>query len=295
MKITERVALWGIAVGLLVIALKAEAWLVSGSVAVLSDALESLVNVSAAVIAWGAVRFAARPADQNHPYGHEKAELFAAIIEGVMIVLAAVVILYEAATSLMDPTPLRLPWHGLGINLIATLFNLVWSLVLRYTGKKHRSQALAADSVHLQADVVTSVGVTLGVGLAVVTHIHALDPIVAGLVALHVLWSGMQVIGHSVDGLMDTAPADRVMQRIRKIIASHGAGAIDAHDLKTRATGRWIFLEFHLVVPGGMSVAAAHDICDRIEHALMKDMDDLVVTIHVEPASKAKNEGIVLA
>ena len=293
MKIAEKVALWGILVGLVVISLKAAAWYVSGSVALLSDALESLVNVSAAVIAFIAVSFAARPADSNHPYGHEKAELFAAVIEGVMIVLAALAIMYETVNAILHPSQLKLPWAGLAVNVVATVINLLWSLVLARTGRGSRSAALAADAVHLRADVVTSVGVTIGVGLAVVTGVHLLDPIVAGLVALHVLWSGTKVISESVDGLMDAAPSAAVLERISKVIAESGMGAIEAHDLKTRATGRWNFLEFHLVVPGGMSVAAAHDICDRIELALMADMEDLKVTIHVEPAGKAKREGIV--
>lgn len=293
LKITEKVALAGILVGLVVIALKTEAWLVSGSVALLSDALEGLVNVAAAVIAYGAVVFAAQPADSNHPYGHEKAELFAAIIEGVLIVLAALAILYEAGAALLHPAPLKLAWAGLGVNLVATAVNFGWSGVLARTGEKHRSRALAADAVHLRADVVTSLGVTVGVGLAVITGIRTLDPIVAGLVALHVLWAGTKVIFASVDGLMDAAPAEPVLARIKELIAQHGDGAIEAHDIKTRATGRWVFLEFHLVVPGEMSVEEAHDICDRLEQALMADMRDLKVTIHVEPGRKAKREGIV--
>ena len=251
------------------------------------------MNVSAAVITWAAVSFANRPADHNHPYGHEKAELFAAIIEGVMIVLAALAILYEAAGALFHPQPLLAAWGGIGVNLIATLVNFGWSRVLLYTGKKHRSRALGADAAHLMADVVTSIGVTLGLGLAVFTRIHALDPAIAALVALHVLISGTKVIMQSVDGLMDAAAADEVMIRIRQLIGQSGHGALEAHDLKTRSTGRWVFLEFHLVVPGEMSVSAAHDICDRIEHALMAAMPDLLVTIHVEPASKAKREGII--
>jgi len=294
-KIAEKVALWGILVGVAVISLKITAWLVSGSVALLSDALESSVNVSAAVIAFAAVSFAAVPADSNHPYGHEKVELFAAIIEGVLIVLAALAILYEAVMSILHPAPLRLAWDGLAVNLIATAINLGWSIVLGRTGKSQRSRALAADAVHLRADVVTSIGVTIGVALALVTGYHVLDPIVAALVALHVLWSGTKVITESVDGLMDAAPAPAVLARISAVIAGSGMGAIEAHDLKTRATGRWTFLEFHLVVPDAMTVAAAHDICDRIEHALMDDMEDLKVTIHVEPAGKAKHEGIEFA
>ena len=293
MRIAEKVALWGILAGLVVFGLKLLAWQVSGSVALLSDALESLVNVSAAVIAFAAVSFASRPPDSNHPYGHEKAELFAAIIEGVLIVLAALAILYEAGSSVLRPSPLKLAWDGLGVNLVATAVNLGWSFVLARTAKADHSSALAADAVHLRADVVTSAGVTVGVALAVITGIHVLDPIVAGLVALHVLWSGTKVISASADGLMDAAPVPAVLDRIGQLITEFGNGAIEAHDLKTRATGRWTFLEFHLVVPGQMSVAAAHDICDRIEHALMADMADLKVTIHVEPAGKAKHEGII--
>lgn len=293
MKIAHRMALASIPIGVVVIGVKLLSWYVSGSVALFSDALEGLVNVAAAVITFGAVRFAAVPPDHNHPYGHGKAELFAAVIEGALIVLAALGILYEAGGALLHPVHLQAAWLGLGVNLIATVINFVWSLALKRAGQRHRSAALRADAAHLMADVVTSVGVTLGVAAAVITGWQILDPIVAALVALHVLWSGFKVISHSVDGLMDIAVTPELMERIEAVIHANGRGAIEAHDLKSRATGVLNFLEFHLVVPGDMSVREAHDICDRIELALRVDMPELQVTIHVEPASKAKREGVM--
>ena len=289
-----RLAAGSIAVGAVVLALKGAAWWLTGSAALFSDAAETVVNVAAAVIALAALRLAAMPADANHPYGHAKAEFFAAVIEGVLIVVAAGVILQHAYAAWRAPAPIEAPLLGIGINAVATALNFGWATRLLRHGRGLRSPALTADARHLMADVVTSVGVTLGVALVVATGQHWLDPLLAAATAVYVLVSGMAVIGGSVGGLMDAAPPEATILRIREVVSEHAEGAIEAHDLRTRHAGQQTFLEFHLVVPGDMTVAAAHEICDRIEQALEAEMAGMQVSIHLEPPHKAKHHGVVV-
>jgi cation diffusion facilitator family transporter len=290
----QRIAAGSIAVGLVVLALKGAAWWVTGSAALFSDAAETVVNVAASVIALAALRLAARPADANHPYGHDKAEFFAAVIEGALIVLAAGVILDHAWAVYRRPPPLTAPVLGLGMNAAATALNAAWAAVLLTRGRQLRSAALRADGQHLLTDVVTSGGVFVGVALVFATGIRLLDPLLAALTAVYILVAGLRVIAASVGGLMDAAPAQDVLARIRRVVSETAEGAIEAHDLRTRNAGRLTFLEFHLVVPGGMTVAQAHEICDRIEAALRAEMAELRVTIHVEPEGKAKHHGVLV-
>lgn len=290
----QRIAAGSIAVGVTVLGLKAAAWAVTGSAALFSDAAESVVNVVAATVALIAVHYAARPADANHPYGHEKAELFAAVIEGSLIVLAAAAILEHAWAVWRNPPPLQAPLLGLALNGASTAINAGWAALLLRRGRTLRSAALRADGQHLLSDVVTSVGVLIGVALVFATGIRALDPLLAAATAVYILWAGLRVIGESVGGLMDAAPAEDVVARIRRVVAASAEGAIEAHDLRTRHAGKLTFLEFHLVVPGSMTVASAHAICDRIEAALKAEMPGLVITIHVEPEGKAKHHGVLV-
>jgi cation diffusion facilitator family transporter len=288
----ERFALGTIAIGCLVLGLKGAAWWLTGSAALYSDALESTVNVAAGLIALFALHFAAIPADANHPYGHDKAEFFAAVIEGVLITVAALLIFEQARQAWLNPRTLEMPLRGIALNAAATVLNAVWSSVLIAAGRRLRSPALSADGRHLLADVVTSVGIAAGVFLAVFTGRMILDPLLAAATGVYVLWSGIRMISASVSGLMDEAPEPAVVNRIRELVGNSAAGAIEAHDLRTRHAGRLTFLEFHLVVPGGMTVAAAHQICDRIEDALKAEMAHLMITIHVEPEEKAKQGGV---
>ncbi len=292
MPFLQRIALGSILIGAVVLALKTVAWWMTGSVALMSDALESTVNIATAVAAFVAIRVAARPADARHPYGHHKAEFFSAVLEGVMIVVAALLILREAYFGLIDPVALDAPYEGLAVNALATVINALWCAVLLVQGRRMRSPALAADGRHLLSDVVSSVGVTAGVLLAMVTGWAILDPALAALVALNILWSGWKVLSSSIGGLMDEAVPDETLALIRTTISDAGLGAIEAHDLRTRHAGRAVFIEFHLVIDGQTSVADAHDICDRIEKALKLAVHEARVTIHVEPENKAKAGGI---
>jgi cation diffusion facilitator family transporter len=286
-----KLAIGSIVVGLLVLALKFVAYLWTGSIALLSDALESIVNVATAIAALVAVRMAARPPDANHPYGHHKAEYFSAVLEAVMITVAAMLILREAYFGLMAPKPLEAPLEGLLINALASGINAIWCRVLLVEGKRRHSPALVADGRHLLADVVSSVGVTVGVLLAIVTGWSILDPALAILVAINILWSGWQVMRASLPGLMDEAIPEDSIAEIRNIIAQNAAGAIQAHDVRTRRAGQVTFVEFHLVMDGDTRVRDAHDTCDRIERALKDALGIAVVTIHVEPEHKAKQTG----
>ncbi len=290
----QTLAAGSIFVGLLVLALKTAAWGVTGSAGLFSDAVETVVNVAAAVLTLLAVRMADRPADANHPYGHDKFELLAAIIEGVLIVVAAVLIMDQAWNSFRRPLPLEALPLGLALNAISTVINLAWGLLLGRHGKRHRSAALLADGKHLMADVITSLSVLAGVGLVYLSNRIWLDPLVAILAALYVVWSGVRLIGASLGGLMDAAPPVETIEQIRRIVAEQAEGAIEAHDLRTRHAGRLTFLEFHLVVPGAMSVANAHGICDRIEAGLKAELQGLMITIHVEPEGKAKHHGVLV-
>ncbi len=288
----QRIAIGSIGIGLVILALKGLAWWVTGSAALYSDALETLVNVAAAALTLGALRYAAMPADANHPYGHGKVEFFAAVIEGVLIVVAALLILNHAWRVWWHPMAVRAALVGIGLNALATCGNAAWAALLIREGRRGPSPALAADGRHLLADVVTSFVVILGLILAVRGGALWLDPLLAVAVAGYILFSGWKIIRSSVGGLMDEAPDTQIRERIRQLVADHATGAIEAHDLRTRTAGRFSYLEFHLVVPGDMRVDEAHAICDRIEEALRKEMGNLLVTIHVEPEMKAKRHGV---
>lgn len=289
-----RIAWGSVGIALAVLALKIFAWRVTGSAALYADALESVVNVAAAMVALMALRLSARPADANHPFGHAKAEFFAAVVEGVLIVLAALAILWEAWGAWGRPHAPTEPGLGLAVSSAATVINALWATFLLRTARSVHSPALAADARHLFADVVTSAGVIVGVGLVALTGQLWLDPALAAATALNILWSGARVIRESVGGLMDEALPEAEMAHIRSLVAEHALGAIEAHDLRSRRSGRTTFLQFHLVVPGAMSVADAHTICDRLETALKAATPGLMVTIHVEPEGKAKHSGIVV-
>jgi cation diffusion facilitator family transporter len=277
-----------IVIAFIVLGLKLAAWYVTGSVALYSDALESIVNVIASVAAFWAIQVSHKPADQDHPFGHHKAEYFSAVLEGVLIVLAALLILNEVWRSWQHPGVLEQPWTGLAINGAATVINAFWAWMLIRTGRSERSPALVADGKHIMTDVVTSIGVFAGLVGAVLTGWQILDPALAVIVALNILWQGWHVIGSSMNGLMDRAVDTQEHMRIRDIISANSKGALEVHDLKTRIAGRATFIEFHLVVDADMSVGASHVICDRIEDALKAEIPSVRVIIHVEPEEEAK-------
>lgn len=278
-----------------VFGLKWLAYAITGSVALYSDALESIVNIVAAGTALVAVLVSRRPADSNHPFGHTKAEYFSAVLEGVLIVLAALAIVREAWPKLFTPQPVEGLGTGLLVSLGASGINaaLGWFLVSR--GRKARSPAVVADGRHILADVLTSVGVLLGIGLAWLSGWWVLDPLLAMAVAINILWVGWRLVRDSVGGLMDESVSELELSGIRNALhrALEGLAAegkvLEIHDLRTRRAGPRTFVEFHLVVPGQTSVEQAHQICDRLESTLQASLDGIATTIHVEPDHKAKH------
>lgn len=285
-----RLAAASIAVAFAVMGIKYYAYLLTGSVALYSDALESIVNVMTAVVALLALRIGARPPDANHPFGHHKAEFFAAIFEGAMIVVAAILILLKAAAAFRQGVTLESPGAGLAVNAVAGVLNAAWAGLLIQQGRSLRSPALEADGWHLMTDVITSVGVIIGLLLALLTGWYVLDPLLAGVVAINILWTGYKLALQSMSSLLDQAASPHIENQIKNAIAANGHGAMQAHDIRTRTAGRALFIEFHLVVPGSMSVAEAHVICDRLEDALEAEIEGSEVVIHVEPDHKAKGE-----
>lgn len=281
-------AFWSIIVALVVMGLKFVAWRMTGSVALYSDALESIVNVITATAAVWAIRVSHKPADQDHPFGHHKAEYFSAVLEGVLIVVASLLIIAQVWQTIRNPLPMAQPWEGLAVNGGAAVVNAVWATILIRFGSKAKSPALEADGRHIMTDVVTSVGVIIGLVAAVLTGWHVLDPLLALIVALNILYQGFHVTGQSLNGLMDRGVDTEEHMHIRDIISANSKGALEVHDLKTRIAGRATFIEFHMVVDADMSVGESHVICDRIEDALKADIPSVRVIIHVEPDDEAK-------
>ncbi|TCT44884.1 cation diffusion facilitator family transporter [Martelella mediterranea] len=279
----KKLAFYTIPLSLLVLAIKLFAWRVTGSVALLSDALESIVNVVASVGAFIAIVYAAKPADHDHQFGHHKAEYISAVIEGVAIVVAALLIFREAIVELFHPTMPKDIFIGLAVNVVASLINGVWAYTLIKAGRAARSPALVGDGQHIRTDVITSIGVVIGLGIALATGYPIFDPLLALLVAAHILYAGWQLIAESVGGLMDTALTGDEEEAIRKAIFDNADGSTGVHDLKTRRAGSAAFIDFHLVVRRDMPVGEAHDICDRLEGAIKKAIPGSTLAIHVEP------------
>ena len=292
--IAVRIAFGSLAVGIVVLALKIFAAWATGSIALYSDALESVVNVATAIVALVAVRLAARPANATLPYGYHKAEYFSAVVIGIFIAVAALLIFREAYFGFIAPREFSLDPAGISVSVLATAINAGWAWQLVRLGRREQSPALQADGRHLWTDVFSTAGVLIGVLLAAATGLQQLDAVLAALVGITILWSGWQLVRGSVIGLMDASVEPRLLNRIREIISANADGAIEAHDIRTRQAGQMTFIDFHLVVPGAMSVAEAHTICDAIEARLLEVVERAQVTIHVEPEHKAKHSGIVV-
>jgi cation diffusion facilitator family transporter len=291
---TTAVASASIVIALVVMGIKYAAYAMTGSVALYSDALESIVNLVTAVAAFWAIQVSRKPADSDHQFGHHKAEYFSAVLEGVLIVVAALLIFRQAWISYAAANTPENTLMGLAVNSVATVINGAWAMFLFRFGRRRRSPAFIAEAWHLTSDVISSLGVLVGLLLVVATGWAALDSLVAVLVAGNILWSGWKVIRESVSGLMDAAVSSDVEREIRAIIATEAEGALEVHDLRSRHAGRATFVEFHLVVPGSLSVVAAHEICDRIEAALQAAVEGAEVLIHVEPDSEARHHGVIV-
>ncbi|HVT36370.1 MAG TPA: cation diffusion facilitator family transporter [Nevskiaceae bacterium] len=279
-----RYAWLSIAAAIATIGLKTLAWQLTGSMGLLSDALESLVNLLSAIVAMIVLRIAAQPADAEHPYGHDKAEYFSSVLEGIAILLAAVSIAWAAVPRLLHPQPVMEAPLGLAVNFVATLVNFGTSRVLLSAGRRHDSVTLQADAHHLMTDVWTSVGVLAAVVLVVLTGWLVLDPLIALVVAAQIVWTGLRLVVTSVEGLMDSAlpppEQDALQEVLNRYREQHG---IAWHALRTRAAGSRRFVTVHVLVPGGWSVQRGHDLVEQMEAEMARRLKRLTVVTHLEP------------
>ncbi|MBK7451093.1 MAG: cation transporter [Anaerolineales bacterium] len=282
-KFLTRFAWVSIGAAVLTILLKTIAYLLTGSVGLLSDALESLVNLVGALMALAMLTVAARPADEDHEYGHSKAEYFSSGVEGTLIVIAAISIIVTAAPRLWNPQPLEQVGLGLAVSVGASVVNLLAAFFILRAGKKYKSITLEANAHHLMTDVWTSVGVIAGVGLVALTGWQRLDPIVAFIVAANIIWSGGRIVRDSVLGLMDTALPNEEREVIIKILDKYKKDDIQYHALRTRQSGARRFTSFHILVPDSWTVLQGHQLLEKIEAEIRNALPDITVFTHLEP------------
>ncbi|HET7770321.1 MAG TPA: cation diffusion facilitator family transporter [Chloroflexota bacterium] len=278
-----RWALLSILAALVTIALKLFAYWLTGSVAVLSDALESLVNLAAALVLLFALWFGSFPPDESHSYGHEKVEFFASGFEGALILFAAGGILATALPRLISPAPIEQVGPGIAASLAATAVNFVTARLLLAHAKRTRSLALETDGRHLLADVYTTIGVVLGIGFTALTGIRILDPIMALLVGAMILRTGADLLRRSVHGLMDRALGEEELGRVRDAISGQLSQGMTFHQLRTRRVGPRRLADVHLLVPGELTVREGHELATHVEAAVETALPDTEITVHVEP------------
>ena len=272
-----------IGAALATIALKSSAWLLTGSVGLLSDAAESVVNLVAAFVALVALRVAAQPADDKHQFGHAKAEYFSAAIEGIMIFVAAVVIIITAVQRFLTPQPLAHVGVGLAVSVAASLINGVVAVVLIRAGRAHRSITLTADGRHLLTDVWTSGGVVVGVVAVALTGWLRLDPIIAMAVGINIVITGTKLLMESVSGLMDRVLDEQDVAVVDEVLGEFRSDEVEFHGLRTRLAGHQRFVSMHVLVPGAWSVQRGHDLLEDVEERLRSRLDHLHVDTHLEP------------
>lgn len=277
-----RFAWLSIGAALLTIGLKTAAYLITGSVGLLSDAVESLVNLLGGIMALAMLTIAARPADEDHAYGHGKAEYFSSGLEGGLILVAALSIAGAAVMRLLTPQPLQELGVGLTFSVAASVVNLVVALLILRAGRKHKSITLEANARHLLTDVWTSAGVVAGIGLVVVTGWLWLDPVVALLVAANIIWTGVGIVRRSVGGLMDAAISTEDVAAVRKIFQNYETGGVKFHALRTRQSGVRRFVSVHVLVPGDWTVQRGHELLEQIEADIRHALSDTVVFTHLE-------------
>jgi cation diffusion facilitator family transporter len=278
-----RFALISVLAAVTTITLKGGAYLLTGSIGLLSDALESLVNLVAALVALVALSVAARPADDDHAYGHTKAEYFSSGFEGALILIAAVSIVVAAVRRLLVPVPIQDPGIGLAITALASVVNFGVARVLSEAGRRYESITLEADAQHLMADVWTSMGVIVGVGAAALTGWTRLDAVVAMAVAVHVVGAGVKLLRRSMLGLLDTSLPEEMLGAITRILDARSADGVRYHALRTRQAGARRFISFHILVPGDWTVQRGHDLLEEIEEQIRSAVPSSVVDTHLEP------------
>jgi cation diffusion facilitator family transporter len=278
-----RFAWLSIAAAVVTIALKAGAYFLTGSVGLLSDALESLVNLAAALMALGMLTLAARPPDDEHAYGHNKAEYFSSGVEGALILLAAASIGYTAIERLLHPQPIEQVGLGLLISVLASLVNWGAARVLFNAGQRYHSITLEADAKHLMTDVWTSAGVLVGVGAVALTNFQWLDPTIALLVAANIVWAGVQLMRQSALGLLDTAWPASERAAVLQILDGYNTQRVSYHSLRTRQAGTRRFMSVHILVPGAWSVHQGHNLLEEIEAKVRQALPEVTILTHLEP------------
>ncbi|MGH2415189.1 MAG: cation diffusion facilitator family transporter [Microcystaceae cyanobacterium] len=276
-------AILSIAAAIFTISLKAGAYKLTGSVGLLSDALESGINLIAALVAFWALSLAAKPADDEHPFGHSKAEYFSSGLESALIVIAAISIAFAAGERLLNPLPLEQVGLGLVLSLAATAVNGGVAWIVLQAGRRLRSITLQADAHHLLTDVWTSVGVVIGIFLVKLTGWLVLDPLIALVVAANIVWVGIRLLRETASGLLDRALPLPERQQIQAILAIHEQMGIQFHALKTRSAGARRFVTFHVLVPGAWTVQRGHDLCEELELAIAQSLPGTYVITHLEP------------
>lgn len=281
-KSLTRFAWLSIAAAVLTIGLKTAAYLITGSVGLLSDAVESLVNLVGGIMALAMLTIAARPADEDHAYGHGKAEYFSSGLEGGLILVAALSIAAAAVVRLITPKPLQELGVGLVVSLAASVVNLVVALLILRAGRKHNSITLEANAHHLLTDVWTSVGVLVGIGIVALTHWQWLDPVVALLVAANIVWTGVSIVRRSIGGLMDTALSAAEVAGVRQVFQVYEQTGVQFHALRTRQAGARKFVSVHVLVPGDWTVQRGHELLERIEDDIRRNLAESVVFTHLE-------------
>jgi cation diffusion facilitator family transporter len=277
-----RFAWLSIAAAVATIGLKTGAYLLTHSVGLFSDALESVVNLVGALMALAMLTAAARPPDESHAYGHGKAEYFSSVIEGTLILIAAISIGAAAIERLIAPRPLDQLGLGLAVSVTASVVNLGTALVLRSAGKRHRSITLESNAQHLLTDVWTSAGVLAGVGAVALTGWEPLDPVIALAVAANIIWAGVKLLRRSVDGLMDHQLPAKELAAVRTVLDRFASEGIQYHALRTRESGARRFVSFHVLVPGDWTVQRGHALCERIEGEVRAAVADVAIFTHLE-------------
>jgi cation diffusion facilitator family transporter len=279
----KRYAWLSIAAAIATILLKGVAWKLTGSVGLLSDAIESFVNLAGALMALWMLTLAEQPADDDHAHGHGKAEYFSSAFEGFLILLAALAIGYTAVDRLMNPVPLEAVGIGLLVSVVASIINFVTARILLEVGKRRNSITLEADAHHLMTDVWTSAGVIIGVGLVWLTNWLWLDPIIALIVAVNIIWTGWHLMRRSAAGLMDASLPVEKLEQIDAVLAVYREQGLDFHALRTRQAGSRTFVTLHVLVPGHWTVQQGHDWAERIEVDIRGALPHAHITTHIEP------------
>ncbi|GCE30128.1 transporter [Dictyobacter alpinus] len=272
-----------IAAAIVTMGVKFIGYFLTGSVGLFSDAAESVVNLVAALVGLWAVTLAARPADEDHTYGHTKSEYFSSGVEGALILVAALIIAVEAIPRLLHPEPIDQAFLGLSFSVFGAIINGVLAWFMLRAGKKQRSITLEADAHHLFADVITTVGVLIGILLVAITNWYILDPIVALLVAINIIWTGVKLLRQTGLGLLDTALPQEDREAVNTVLDTYRKQGIDFHALRTRMAGRRRFVSFHVIVPGSWTVLKGHTICEGIEMAIHEALPESTVFTHLEP------------